>query len=342
YVNANGGVFGRTIRYLVYDDAYDPAQTVQQTRRIVEEDKVLAIFNPVGTDQSLAVRSYLNELGVPQLFVGSGASAIAREAGTYPWTIGYLPSFRAEGKVYGRQIARSNPKARIAVLFEDSPFGHDLLDGLRAGLGGKGRIVAARSYAVTDADVNSQLASLRPSKADTPMLFAPPKQGVQSFVAAEQLGWRPQVYVASVSIDPFLMNVARLATRGRTTEGALSIAFLKDASNKARWGNDPGVRLYETVMKTYNPGGDPASVANMYGMAVAYTLVDALRKAGKDLTRTRLLDAATHLNEKANPFMLPGISLKTGPGDRYLIEQVQLYRYTKGVWRTVGPLLSTR
>jgi ABC-type branched-subunit amino acid transport system substrate-binding protein len=342
YVNANGGVFGRSIRYLYYDDAYQPPQTVQQTRRLVEQDKVLAMFNMVGTEHSLAARPYLNELGVPQLFVGSGASVLAREAAQYPWTLGYLPSFVGEGKVYGRNIAKSKPRARVAVLYEDSTFGQDLLSGLRAGLGGKGRIVATQRYAVTDPDVNSQVAALRASKADTLMLFALPKQVVQSFVAADKLGWRPQVYVTSVSIDPFLMNIARLNTNGRTTEGALSIAFLKDASNTARWGSDPGVRLYYSIMEKYNPGGDARAVANLYGMAVAYTLVDVLRKAGKDLTRKGLLDAASNLNETTNPFMLPPIVVKTGPGDRFPIEQVQLYRYTKGVWRTVGPLLTTK
>jgi ABC-type branched-subunit amino acid transport system substrate-binding protein len=342
YVNANGGVFGRSIRYLYYDDAYESTQTIQQTRRLVEQDKVLAMFNMVGTEHSLAVRPYLNELGVPQLFVGSGATVIAREASKYPWTLGYLPSFLGEGKVYGRQIARTRPRARIAVLYEDSVFGRDLLAGLRAGLAGKGRIVSTQSYAVTDADVNSQLSALRASKADTLLLFALPKQVVQAFVSADKLGWRPQVYVASVSIDPFLMNVARVNTKGRTTEGALSIAYLKDASNKARWGDDPGVKLYTSIMRQYNPGGDPLAVANMYGMAVAYTLVDVLRKAGKEPTRKGLLDAAANLNETTNPFMLPGVVLKTGPGDRFPIEQVQLYRYTKGVWRTSGPLLSAR
>jgi branched-chain amino acid transport system substrate-binding protein len=342
YVNANGGVHGRTIRYVYYDDAYDPAQTVQQTRRLVEQDKVFAIFNTVGTEQTLAIRPYLNQLGVPQLFVGSGATVIAREASRYPWTIAYLPSFLAEGKLYGRQIGKARTKARVAVLHEDSPFGNELLAGLRAGLGGKGQVVAAKAYAVTDADVSSQIAALRATKADTLMLFALPKQVIQSFLAADKLGWRPQVYVAAVSTDPFVMTVARLNTANRTTEGATSIAFLKDATNRKRWGRDPGVRLYFEIMRRYNPSGDPNAVANMYGMAVADTLVGALRQAGRSLTRERLVDAATHLNEKANPFVLPGIVIRTGENDRFPIEQAQLYRYTKGVWQATGPLLTAR
>jgi branched-chain amino acid transport system substrate-binding protein len=342
YVNDHGGTLGRKIRYLYRDDAYIPAQTVQQTRALVEQDHVLAIFNSVGTEHALAVRPYLTQLGVPQLFVGSGASQIARQAKAYPWTLGYLPSFVAEGRIYGRHIARTRPKARIAVLYEDSDFGNDLLAGLRSGLGRKGKIVAKQSYAVTDADVQSQIAALRSSKADTLMLFALPKQVIQGFVSADKLGWRPRVFVAAVSIDPFVMSVARFNTKNRTTEGAISIAFLKDASNLKRWGKDAGVKLYYSIMKKYNSDGDPRAVANFYGMAVAYTMVDALRRAGRNPTRESLLNAATHLNETKNPFLLPGIVVKTGAGDRFPLEQVQMYRYHSGVWKVFGPLVAAR
>src|SRR5207248_3962 len=176
YVNAHGGVLGRKLQYEYLDDAYDPAQTVQQTRRLVEQDHVFAIFNTVGTEQALAIRPYLNQVGVPQLFVGSGARAFGRDAVSYPWTLPYLPSFFAEGRIYGRYIAHTAPRSRIAALFEDSEFGKDLLAGLKAGLGGKAKVVAAQPYAVTDADVNSQLSALRRSKADTLMIFALPKQ----------------------------------------------------------------------------------------------------------------------------------------------------------------------
>jgi branched-chain amino acid transport system substrate-binding protein len=342
YVNARGGVYGRKIRYIYLDDAYDPGQTVQQTRVLVEQDKVFAIFNVVGTEHTLATRDYLNQLGIPQLFVGSGARKIAQQSAKYPWTMGYLPSFYAEGRFYGRHIATNRPGSRIAVLYEDSDFGGDLLAGLKNGLRGKGTIVATQAYAVTDADVSSQIAALRSSKANTLMIFALPKQTIQTFLAADKLGWHPKPYVASVSIDPFVMNVARLNTNGRATEGALSIAFLKDASNLKKWGKDAGVRLYYSIMKKYDPGGDVNAVANIYGMAAAHTMVAALRQAGRSPTRKRLLNAATHLDSKNNPFVLPGVVVKTGPGDRYPIDQVQLYRYTKGVWQTSGPLVSIR
>ncbi len=342
YVNGHGGVNGRKIEYRYLDDAYDPAQTVQQTRRLVEQDKVLAMFNQVGTEEVLATQPYLNQQGVPQLFAGSGAERLAHDYGRYPWTLPYLPSFYAEGRVYGRFLAKTKPAARIAVLFEDSDFGKDLLAGLKAGLAGKGTIVRATSYAVTEPTLGSQLATLAATKPDTLMVFALPKQTIQALVGADKLGWHPRPFIASVSIDPFVMSVARLNTGGRATAGAISIAFLKDASNLSRWGKDPGVKLYYSILKTYSPGNDPKAVANIYGMAAAYTLVDVLRRAGRNPTRAGVLKAATSLDETANPFVLPGIRLRTTPTDRFALEQVQMYRYTRGVWHVFGGLVPAR
>jgi branched-chain amino acid transport system substrate-binding protein len=342
YVNDHGGVFGRKIEYRYLDDAYEPAQTVQQTRRLVEQDKVFAMFNQVGTEQTLATRPYLNQHDVPQLFAGSGAETFAHDYRQYPWTLPYLPSFYAEGKVYGRYIGRTAPRARIAVLFEDSDFGKDLLAGLKAGLAGRATIVRAVSYAVTEATLGSELATLRASGADTLMVFALPKQTIQALVGADKLGWHPHPYIAAVSIDPFVMNVARSNTGGRATEGAISVTFLKDASNLRRWGKDPGVKLYYSILKRYAPSSDPKAVANIYGMAAAFTLVDALKHAGRNPTRASLLKSATSLNETTNPFLLPGMVAKTSPTDRFALEQVQLYRYTRGVWQVFGPLVAAK
>jgi branched-chain amino acid transport system substrate-binding protein len=342
YVNAHGGVYGRKIEYRYLDDAYDPAQTVQQTRRLVEQDKVFLMFNQVGTEEALATQPYLNQQGVPQLFAGSGTAKFAHDFKQYPWTLPYLPSFYAEGKVYGRYIAKTRPRARIAVLFEDSDFGKDLLAGLKAGLAGKGKILAAQSYAVTEPTLGSQMATLKATNADTLMVFALPKQTIQALVGADKLGWHPKPYIAAVSIDPFVMSVARANTNGRATEGAISTTFLKDASNLRRWGKDPGVRLYYSSLKRYAPGNDPKAVANIYGMAAAYTLVDVLKRAGRNPTRAGVLKSATTLNETTNPFMLPGIALKTGGADRFALEQVQLYRYVKGTWQVFGPLVPAR
>ena len=341
WVNDHGGVNGRKIRYLYLDDAYDPAQTVLQTRRLVEQEKVFAIFNSTGTEQAIAVRQYLNDNGVPQLFVGSGLSRLSTEAKRYPWSVGFLLPFVAEGRIFGQYIAKNTPGAKVAILYESSDYGKELLRGFKAGLGKKGTIVGAELYNVTDPSVESQIAKLKASNATTLILFALPKQTIQSFVAIDKLGWHPRVYITSISIDPAVMQIAKLNTSSRTTEGSVSIAFLKDPTNP-KWANDKGVKLYFEIMKRYAKGADPKAVAHFYGMAAAFTMVDTLKKAGKNPTRASVLNAATHLNEKDNPFLLPGIVVETTPTRRYPLEQAQFYTFKKGLWTAKGPLVQAK
>lgn len=343
YVNAHGGVNGRKILYEYLDDAYDPAQTAQQTRRLVEQDNVFAVFNSAGTANVEAVRPYLNQLGVPQLFAGSGASSLGRDYKRYPWSLGYLPSFSAEGQVYGAYVAQHNPGATIAVLYENSDFGKDLVAGLEQGLGSHaGQIVARQSYEPTDTDVSSQVAQLRSSNASTFMVFATPKYAIESFIGTDKLGWHPQFFVAYVSIAPAIMDIIRATIGKQGAEGAISVAFIKDPTNLKVWGKDSGMRGYYDIMRTYAPGTDPRDAYNLYGMAVAYTMVDALKHAGRDLTRQALLDAATRLNETDNPFLLPGIVVRTTPSYHFPITQTRIYRYHDGFWTPFTGLVSAR
>jgi branched-chain amino acid transport system substrate-binding protein len=342
YVNARGGVNGRQIQYKVVDDAYDPSQTVSATRQLVQEDRVFAIFNSIGTEHMLAVRPFLKQAGVPQLFVGTGARAILSGAKEYPGTIAYLPSFYGEGEIYGRYIAQHTPKARIAVLYENDDYGKDLRDGLAKGLHGKGKIVATASYELTDADMSSQIASLKASHADTLALFALPKEVIQAFLAAHKLGWQPHYFISAVSIDPFVMNVVAASAGKKTTEGAISTAFLKVATDPAL-AKDKGALLYKSIMAKYCQGCDPNALAHIYGMASAFTMVDALRHAGKNLTRKSLLTAATHLNETNNPFLQPGIAIKTSPTDYLAFDQLRMFHYHNGRWTPFpGPVISAR
>jgi branched-chain amino acid transport system substrate-binding protein len=329
YVNSKGGVFGRKIVYKFLDDGYEVPQTIQLTRQLVEQDKVLAIFNTVGTEHALAIRSYLNEQKVPELFVGTGVSRIANEHKKYPWTMGYLPSFAAEGAIYGRRIASSTPKAKIAVIYENSDFGKDLLNGLRRGLGGKGKIVATQSYEIQDTSIDSQMARLRASNADTLMLFATPKFAIFGYVGAARLGWDPQIYVSSVSPSPDVMKIARLSAP-KQVNGSISIAFVKDPTQKV-FAKDKTVQLYHRILSRFMPGAKFLDVYNYYGMAVAYTMVDALRHAGRNPTRASLLRAATHLDE-VNPFLLSGVRIHTSPSDYYPLDKARLIRYSNGHW----------
>jgi branched-chain amino acid transport system substrate-binding protein len=337
YVNSRGGVFGRKIDYKYLDDEFDVAKTITLTRQLVEQDQVLAIFNSVGTEHALAIRSYLNDRKVPQLFIGSGVSKLATEHAKYPWSMGYLPSFAGEGAVYGRYIAAHQTKARIAVLYENSDFGKDMLNGLRRGLGNKGKIVATQAYEVADADVASQMAKLKSTGADTLMLFATPKFAIFGYVGAFRLGWHPHVYVTSVSISPDIMKIARVATSRKQVEGSVSIAFVKDPTAK-QWGNDRAVRLYKSIMQRFLPSAKADDVFNYYGMAVAYTMVDTLRKAGRSPTRADVLKAATHLDE-LNPFLLPGVRIQTSPTDYYPMDKVKLARYKGDHWQYFGNLV---
>jgi branched-chain amino acid transport system substrate-binding protein len=340
YVNSRGGVFGRKISYKFLDDEFDVAKTIQLTRQLVEQDKVLAIFNSVGTEHALAIRSYLNDRKVPQLFVGSGVSKLATEHARYRWSMGYLPSFRGEGLIYGRYVAAHQAKARIAVLYENSDFGKDMLNGLRRGLGAKGKVVATQSYEFTDTDISSQMARLKSSRANTLMLFATPQFAIFGYVGAFRLGWHPQVYVTSVSISPDIMKIARFATNRKHVEGSISIAFVKDPTSKL-WAKDKTVRLYKSVLQRFLPSAKADDVFNYYGMAVAYTMVDTLRKAGRNPTRDSVLRAATHLDEQ-NPFLLPGVRIKTSPNDYYPMDKVKLARYRSDHWQFFGKLVSAR
>ena len=340
YVNSRGGVFGRKIVFKYEDDEFEVPKTVLLTRQLVEQDDVLAIFDSVGTEHALAVRPYLNDRKVPQLFVGSGVSKLATEHKKYPWSMGYLPSFAGEGVIYGRYIAAHQPKARIAVLYENSDFGKDMLDGLRRGLAGKAKVVSTQSYEVTDNNVDSQLAKLKSSGADTLMLFATPKFAIFGYVGSFRLGWHPRVFVTSVSISPDIMKIAKFGSSQKQVEGSISIAFVKDPT-ASQWAKDKTVRLYKTVVRRFLPGAKTDDVFNYYGMAVAYTMVDTLRKAGRNLTRASVLRAATHLDE-TNPFLLPGVRIKTSPNDYYPMDKVKLARYHGTHWQFFGKLVSAR
>jgi branched-chain amino acid transport system substrate-binding protein len=338
YVNDNGGVHGRRIEYRYLDDGYDPARTVQATRRLVQQDRVFAMFNMVGSEQNLAVRPFLNALKVPQLFGGTGLRRIGREHARYPWTMGYLPSFFAEGRLYGRHLVRARRGARVAVLHEASDYGRELLAGFRAGIGNKARIVGTQTYEVTDTDLSSQITRLRRSGARALMLFSLPKQTIAGFLAAARLGWRPATYVSSVSVDPAVMKIVQASTGRRMGENSITVAWMKDASNPAN-AKDPAIRLYRRIMRRYAPERNAGEVVHMYGMAVAYSFVEALKRAGRNPTRESLLRAATHLRHQV-PFMVRGITIETSPRDYFPISQVRFLRYQRGYWRQFGGLVS--
>jgi branched-chain amino acid transport system substrate-binding protein len=342
FVNARGGVLGRKITYKYLDDAYNPAQTVQATRQLVEQDKVFAIFNALGTEHNDAVRDYLNAQSVPQLFVASGATKWGSEGAKYPWTIGFQPSYQAEGWVYGKYLARTKPRARVAVLAQNDDYGRDLLVGFKRGfVGSRVKILAAENYEVTASDVQSQVAKLKASGADTLALFATPKFAIQAYVYAKKLAWKPYVINNTVSAASNIMTLASEGGTNGVVNGSVSVTFLKDPTDP-KWKKDAAVRLYRSIMARYAKGANVNDVYHVYGMAVAFTTVEALERAGKNLTRAGLMRVAANLNVANNPFLLPGIAVKTGPGDRFPLEQMQLQRWERGGWKSFGGLWGYR
>ena len=341
-VNAKGGVAKRKIDYRIVDDAYNPAQTVQDIRRLVEQDKVFAIFNSLGTEHNLAVRGYLNQLKVPQLFAASGATTWGRDAATYPWTIGFQPSYAAEGWVYGQYVAKTQRKAKIGVLFQNDDYGKDLLGGLKRGLGTSGsKVIAAQPYEVTSPEVGSQIAKLKASGANVLAIFATPTFAIQAYVYANRLGWRPLVLNNGVSGTSNIMLLASEGGKNKTVEGTITSTILKDPTDP-RWKDDPGMKQYRAILSTYAKGASANDVYHVYGMAVGYETVALFKRLGANPTRAGLIKAARSITSPGNPFLLPGISVKTGPGDNFPVQQGQLQRWTKGHWVPLGGLWTSK
>jgi branched-chain amino acid transport system substrate-binding protein len=339
YVNDHGGVLGRKISYKYLDDAYDPARAVQNAIRLVQQDQVFAMFNTLGTANNLAMRNFLNNGGVPQLFVAAGATSFGRDYKKYPWTIGYIPTYSEEGRIYGQYIVSKIKKPRIAVLYQDDDYGRDLLVGLQKGLGKRASTIVSKvGYDPTSSDVQGEVARLKASNANVFMVFAFGKFSLQAFNAVARLSWHPQIFVNDVSSASSLMAIVPQSA----ANGSISIVFGKDPAAPI-WAKDKGIRLFQSILKKYGSGVTSRDLKDGYyvaGMASAFTMVDALKKAGKNLTRAGIMRAATHLNEKNNPFLLPSIVVKTSPTKRFPVTQVRLQRWKGKAWHPYGKLIS--
>ena len=336
YVNARGGVFGRKLRFAYLDDGSDAARAAANARRLIRQDNVFALFSVVGTNSNLAVRPVANAAGVPQVFSASGATTLGSDYARYPWTIGYPPTYSGEGAVYARHIlAERTAKTKVAVLYQSDPYGWDLLHGLRRGLGAEAGklIVRAVGYDPMSSDVQSQIARLEASGANTLCVFASGKFAIQAFVHADKLGWHPRIYVSDVASASSIM---RLEPQD-TADGAISILWAKDPTTPL-FAADAGVRLAQRIVKAYLPGGSTSDSFVVAGMAAAYSLVDTLQAAGRNLTRQGLMTAATNMNETTNPFLAPGITVRTTPTTRFPITRVRLQRWHEGHWVPFGPV----
>jgi branched-chain amino acid transport system substrate-binding protein len=344
-VNAAGGVNRRKITYKFIDDGYDPSKTVQAVRQLVQQDQVFALFQTLGTNNNLAVRDFLNQSGVPHLFVASGANTWGAEYKKYPWTIGFIPSYILEGQVYGRYIVKSFPTLKLGVLYQDDAYGKDLVTGLKKGLGAKAKqIVSLVGYDPTAASVASQVAQIKASKANAFLIFAFGKFSVQAGIEAAKLGWKPKlVIVNAVAASANLMGLGDLAGAKSINKGAVSIVFFKDPTDP-KWAKDPGLALARKILKKYVPSANPKDGYYVAGIATAMSMVDVLRRAGRNLTRASVMKAARSQNQTKHPLVIPGIVVKTSPTDGFPMEQVALQRWVSGKgsaaghWSMFGPL----
>jgi len=331
-VNAEGGINGRMVKYVSLDDGYNPAKTVEQARKLVEEDEVLLLFQTLGTPPNSAIHKYMNSKKVPQLFVATGATKWGDPKG-FPWTMGWQPNYQSEAKIYAAHILETKPNAKIAVLYQNDDYGKDYLKGFEDGLGDKAKtmIVSKLSYEVTDPTVDSQMVSLKASGADTFFNITTPKFAAQAIKKAAELGWKPAHYLNSVS------NAvgAVLTPAGIDNSiGIITAGYIKDPTDpqfqKGKEYDD-----WVAWMKKYNASADMKDNFNVYGYTVAQTLVQVLKQAGDNLTRENIMKQAASL-DMTLPMLLPGVNVKTGPDDFYPIEREQLMKFNGKTWELFG------
>ncbi len=338
WFNAHSNIHGRKIKWKYYDDGYDPSQTVPQTRRLVEQDHVFAIFNSLGTANNLAVRPYLNQRHVPQTLLATGAVFWGQQYKKYPWTIGWNPDYIGEAKFYAQYIKSHIKGFKIGVLAQNDEYGDNLLKGLRAGLGtAKSKIVDVERYDVNDATVASQMAKLKGSGANVFVDFATPKASIQSLILKDKLGWKGAVIINNVSGSPTFMRLVKTAAGSNAVDGAISTGYPKDTTDPAQ-ANDPGVKLFKSIMAKYYSSGNVNDSNNMYGMSAAWTVIYALQHSGKTPTRKSFMRALDHMNTAKDPFMLKGITVKTSSSDHYPIQQLNGLRWQGDYFHRFGKI----
>ena len=334
-INEHGGVNGRRVTMMSLDDALSPPKTVEQTRRLVEQEKVLLMFSTLGTPTSMSVRKYLNANKVPQLFSASGATAWG-DFENYPWTIGWQPNYQTEAHVYAKYILEHAPEAKIGVLYQDDDYGKDYLKGLRDGLGegADKMIIAAASYETSDPTVDSQVVSLQSAGATVFFNGGPPKFGAQAIRKAHDIGWQPLQFLASVSTS---IGAVLVPAGPEKAKGIISIVYFKDPTDP-KWRDDQGYKDWLAFMQKYYPDGNLADNFNVIGYSTVQTLVEVLKRCGDDFSRENIMKVASHLDLEL-PMLLPGIKISTSPSDFRPIKQLQLQRFDGAHWVPFGDII---
>ena len=336
-INDQGGINGRKINFITRDDGYSPPKTVELVRQLVEQDQVLLLFNTLGTPPNSAIRGYLNDNKVPQLFVATGADKW-NDPKHYPWTMGWQPSYRVEARIYARYILKNLPNAKIAVLYQNDDFGKDYLVGLREGLGDKAdkMIVATQTYETTDPTVDSQIVALQGSGADVLLTAAIPKFAAQAIRKVYDIGWKPTHFLTNVSASVKAVLQPAGPEKG---VGIISAGYLKEPTDP-QWQDTPEYKEWLAWMKKYNTSGNVADGNNVSGYSFAQTLVAVLKASGDNLTRENVMKQAASIHNMTLPMLLPGIVVSTSADDFAPVKQMQLEKFDGTTWRLFGEVIS--
>ncbi|MEY9363413.1 branched-chain amino acid transport system substrate-binding protein [Bradyrhizobium yuanmingense] len=336
-INAEGGINGRKIRFISYDDGYSPPKTVEQARKLVESDNVLLIFGSLGTSTNSAIRKYMNEKKVPQLFVASGASKW-NDPKQYPWTMGWQPSYVSEARIYAKYIMKEKPNGKIGVLYQNDDFGKDYLNGLKEGLGAKASmIVREEAYDTSEPAIDERVVKLKAAGADIFISLTNQKFAAQGIKKAAEINWHPMHIISNVSasvsgvLEPAGIEVS---------QGILSATYTKDGSDP-QWNADEGMKKFYSFLTQYEPKASKLDAGVVYGYAAAQTIVKVLQMCGDDLTRENVMKQAASLKDFAPDTLLPGIKINTAPDDFAPIEQLQMMRFKGRKWELFGDIISS-
>jgi branched-chain amino acid transport system substrate-binding protein len=333
-INAEGGINGRKINFVTYDDGYSPPKSVEQVRKLVESDEVLAVFSPVGTPSNTAIQKYLTSKKVPQLFVGSGAAKWNDPKG-HPWTIGWVPSYQSEARIYAKFLMKEKPDGKIAILYQNDDFGKDYLKGLKDGLGSKASmIIAEESYETSERTIDSHIVKLKASGADVFISITTPKFAAQAIRKIAEIDWKVMQIVSSVSGS---VGGVMKPVGFENAQGVLSADYAKDAADP-QWDDDPGMKKFYTFLEQYYPEADKLERYVVYGYGVAQTMAKVLEMCGDDLTRANVMKQAASLKDFAPDTLLPGIKINTSATDFAPIE-LQMRRFKGERWELLGEVI---
>jgi branched-chain amino acid transport system substrate-binding protein len=334
-INAEGGINGRKINFVSYDDAYSPPKTVEQARKLVESDEVLLIFNPLGTPPNTAIQKYMNAKKVPQLFVSTGATKW-NDPQHFPWTMGWQPNYQSEGRIYAAYLIKNHPNSKIGILYQNDDYGKDYVKGLKDGLEGKLPIVAELPYETSDPTVDSQIINLKASGADIFFNVTTPKFAAQAIKKVAEIEWKPVHLLNNVSAS---VGATLVPAGLDNAKDVLSTAYLKDPTDP-QWLNDSDYAEWLAFMNKYFPDGNKTDGGTVFAYAIAQTMVQVLKQCGDELTRANVMKQAANLKNFRVGMLLPGVSINTAPTDFAPIKQLQMMRFDGKTWQLFGPVMS--